>query len=374
MKRSELIVLAKVASSGQDKDENGSYFKDGLVKYEVIVRHNVRSLRGALPLDRHPVILQSDFIRKYHNFRPGMMALLFLTTQGSIGGKKVLMNCANSGSIMPASPDLDVKKLRGLSEKEQILFILKDYVEFKQSELKKLAAELPLPDIGSNKRVKIGKINDEKGGLQKNVNLAEMSEDIDIMSLIIDKTLKEKLKGEYYSSLLFGGRGCHGVYLENYGALFLMNVKFPVAESQPQPPEEANNFGLWERTEQEVRNPSVSNQLRFQYSQNTVMLSDPYDAKLVNELKEKLIRLIADYGANISQLQRQDVITLVVFGATAPVVNPQVELQVIVMNNDVRTKPNSTLIVKISKVDLDAHKAGKIYFKDFLKRAEVVQY
>jgi len=351
-KRSEFIVLAEVASLGQDKDKSGNHFMDGLVKYEVIVLHNIR---GSLPLNRHPVILQSDFIRKYHIFRQRSMALLFLTNQGSIGGKKVLMNTPNSGSIMPASPDLDVKKLKGLSEKEQILFVLNDYIEFKKDELRKLEAELPLPkkDVKSVKK-----------------NYVEMSEDIEIMSRVIDRTLKEKYKEMYYSSMLFGGIGCRGVYLKNHGTLFFMNVKFPVAEGRPQFLGRENNLGLWEQTEQEVRNTPASNQLQLQYSaQNIVNL--PYDAKRVNELKEELTRIIGDYASNISQLRRQDVITLVIFGAALPVIQ---QGDTLVMNNTIRPKPNSTLIIKIKKIDLDAHKAGKMDFKGFLKQAEVVQY
>jgi hypothetical protein len=139
MERSEFIVVARIASLGQEKDENGNYYMDGLVKYEVIVIHNVR---GSLPLDRHPVVLQSSFIRKYHSFRPGGMALLFLTDENSINGKKVLMNWADSGSIMPASPELEVNNLKGLPEKEQVLFILRDYVKFKKKELKELKADI----------------------------------------------------------------------------------------------------------------------------------------------------------------------------------------------------------------------------------------
>ena len=140
MKRSDLIVLAKIASFEQDKDESGVRFWDGLVKYEVIVLHNIK---GSLPLGRHPIILQNSFVRKYHNFRlNGDMAMLFLSTKNTIGGKKILMNWSNNGSIMPASPDLDIKKLKGFSEKEKILFILKDYVKFKKKQLKELKADI----------------------------------------------------------------------------------------------------------------------------------------------------------------------------------------------------------------------------------------
>ena len=140
MERSDLIVLAKIAYPTQDEDNPRLSLWDGLVELEVIVFHNIK---GSLSLDRHQIILQRDFIRKYHNFRPnGDSAILFLTTQNSIGGKKVLMNWSNSGSIMPASPDLDLGKLKGLSEKDKIVFILKDYVKFKEKQLKELQADI----------------------------------------------------------------------------------------------------------------------------------------------------------------------------------------------------------------------------------------
>ncbi len=131
--RSKFIIIARIASPGNDEGE------DGLVKYEIIIVHNIK---GSLPLDKHPVILHSPFIRKYHDFREGGMALLFLTDEYIIGGKKVLTNYANSGSIMPASPDLDGNKLKGLSERQQILFILDDYVKFKERELTELTADI----------------------------------------------------------------------------------------------------------------------------------------------------------------------------------------------------------------------------------------
>jgi hypothetical protein len=137
--RSKYIVVARIADPVADEGENGSVYKDGLASYEIISAHNVK---GSLPLTRHPVILHSPFIRKYHNFRPGGMALLFLTDEYIIAGKKMLTNYANSGSVMPASPDLDVSKLKGLSEKKQVSLILKDYVRFKRRQLKELKADI----------------------------------------------------------------------------------------------------------------------------------------------------------------------------------------------------------------------------------------
>jgi hypothetical protein len=211
------------------------------------------------------------------------------------------------------------------------------------------------------------------------IKSADMSEDIEIMSRIVDKTLREKFKGEYYSSLLLGGKGCRGVYLRNYGVLFIVNVQFPVAEiefNQPQADEEER--GLWKRTELQVRNQAVrdeeayayDNQAQFRARRATV---GHYEPEKVNQLKEELIRLIAGYAVNIAQLKSQDVISFIVFGKGASDIVRQSNL--LLQNQPAVTAvTTTTLIVKVKKSDLDAHKAGKMDFKDFLKRAEVVQY
>lgn len=140
MNKSDLIVLARIAHPIQGEDKPRLHLWDGLVEFEFTIYYNIK---GSLPPGRYHVILQSTFIRKYHNLRlGGDRAMLFLTTGNSVAGEKVLMNWSNSGSIMPASPDLDVDKLKGLSEREKVLFVLKDYVEFKEKELVKIKKDI----------------------------------------------------------------------------------------------------------------------------------------------------------------------------------------------------------------------------------------
>jgi hypothetical protein len=212
----------------------------------------------------------------------------------------------------------------------------------------------------------------------KEIKHAEMSEDIEIMSRIIDRTLKEKLKGEYYSSLLFGGKGCRGVYLKNYGVSFIVNVQFPVAEIQVIQPQTNEEQGLWQRTELQVRNRAVPDQEVYHYDRQAQFEEQRatvahYESEKVNQLKEDLVRLIADYAVNIAQLETQDIISFVVFGKGSSDIVTQSNL---LLQNQLAgtTVTTTTLIVKVKKSDLDAHKAGKIDLKALLKRAEVVQY
>ena len=140
MKRSDLIVLAGIAHPIYGQEQPRVLMRDGLFESDVNVFY---SIKGSLSQDRHCIILQRSFIRKYHNFRlNGDHAMLFLTNQNSVDGEKVLMNWSNSGSIMPASPDLDIEKLKGLSKKAQVLFVLKDYMEYKKKELKAIKVDI----------------------------------------------------------------------------------------------------------------------------------------------------------------------------------------------------------------------------------------
>ena len=52
------------------------------------------------------------------------------------------MTSANTGSIIPASPELDIANLKGLPEKQQILRILKDYVKLRKRQPREPKADI----------------------------------------------------------------------------------------------------------------------------------------------------------------------------------------------------------------------------------------
>lgn len=144
--------------------------------------------------------------------------------------------------------------------------------------------------------------------------LAETVEDMKIMSHIFAKELAE-------ADMLPGGRSWvffwrrnnaepRGIYLEGYGALFLMDVDFPLL---PVPEPDS-------RKAEEGTDP-VWDQARRQLTDSEGDIFDPdsdeeveYDADKVTELKSKLIRILK-HASNIRNLPDDEWIVIAVTGS-----------------------------------------------------------
>lgn len=148
----------------------------------------------------------------------------------------------------------------------------------------------------------------------REIDYAQIMEDTDIMAKIIDKTLDKRWPKKYEPSTLFRqSLGCQGIYLKGYGAVFVTNINFPVAERAVQEETEPPPDDLWQQTKSELRKgPSGIN-----VTYGPVFGDN--DARLVGTLKEILLRLIAEYGHNVRQLGPQENVVIVVRG-TSPVI------------------------------------------------------
>lgn len=147
---------------------------------------------------------------------------------------------------------------------------------------------------------------------------AQVAEDVDVMARIIDKTLEEEFPNEYKAlrtGIFFGGDrdGCQGIYLEGYGAVFMIRVDFPVAE-QKAPQEETTPDDLWQRTRYELRGMQGGVYGDVFASRGT---GGSYDSEKVKRLKEELLKLIGTYAPNIRQLDPQENVVVAVRGVPA---------------------------------------------------------
>lgn len=220
---------------------------------------------------------------------------------------------------------------------------------------------------------------------EQGIDYAEISEDIQIMSRIIDLTFQREFPSLYRSHDFFFDGGCQGIYLPSYGVLFITNIQFPVAtkEKEPAPKEPVD---LWKRIESEVRGERGL----------AVSSTSGYDEAKVKQLKEEIIRAIGTYAPNIGQLKPEDSITVAVFGkGSIPMggggkgafsfstsKNQQKEVTVIESPGDAfggftifgATPESTTLIIQVKKKLLTSYETGEIDFDTFLKQAEIVQY
>ncbi|MCZ6677314.1 MAG: hypothetical protein O7E52_08695 [Candidatus Poribacteria bacterium] len=147
---------------------------------------------------------------------------------------------------------------------------------------------------------------------QQEINYAEMAEDIQVMCRIVDKTMQEAFEKDYIRSGFFSRRGCQGFYLKNYGVVFLLDLQFPVAEKEMKVVKKKKEADLWERYQREVRRQPRPEELKWVVDKN-----EAYDSDRVDRLKARLAYLVGEYGARISQLGSDDMISIVVSGRTA---------------------------------------------------------
>ena len=144
---------------------------------------------------------------------------------------------------------------------------------------------------------------------QDEINYTEMVEDLKVMCRIIDETMDETFENDYVKGGFFRRGGCQHLYLEGYGAMFLLDVRFPVAEKEMKIVKTEKKTNLWEKHEREVRHQSHPEEAAWVVDKN-----ESYSKEKVDELKEQLAYLVGEYGSRIGQLTFDDTISFVVFG------------------------------------------------------------
>jgi hypothetical protein len=247
------------------------------------------------------------------------------------------------------------------------------------------------------------------------------------MARIIDKTLETEFPDEYKAASLFiGFRGCQGIYLKDYGAVFMTSVGFPVAYQTDAPQEEATPDDLWQQTKYELKGvPSRMTGI----SVANLHSGENYDSQKSEQLKEVLVRLIGTYAPNIRQLGSQENVVVAVRGTGNPkqlqvkankittytnfskgtgsyhiethvdkpkplpkaVKAPKVpavkvpkvptvakvktpEAVVIATTSDKAARGDTTLIIKVNKENIMAYKDGKLDFSGLMNQTEITQY
>ena len=144
---------------------------------------------------------------------------------------------------------------------------------------------------------------------QDQIAYTEMVEDLKVMCRIIDETMDEAFEEDYFKGGFFRRGGCQHLYLKGYGAVFLLDVQFPVAEKEIRAVKTKKKTNMWEKYEREVRHQNQP--------EETVWMAgkiESYSKEKVDKLKEKLAYLVGEYGSRIGQLGFDDTISFVVFG------------------------------------------------------------
>jgi len=152
----------------------------------------------------------------------------------------------------------------------------------------------------------------------------DMSEDLDVMTHIIDRTLSEDASEDtrpekmgiplYFTG---SGRSVRALYVEGFGALFMVKVNFPLqgAPAAKEEEPEKSRDSEWERARREVLGISDPYTGGYGVASATV----EFDQKRVDELKTLLVRALKN-ASNIRHLKVDEAVSISVFGSPSTTV------------------------------------------------------
>jgi hypothetical protein len=217
---------------------------------------------------------------------------------------------------------------------------------------------------------------------------SSLEEDLTVMSHILDKALEEKVSGQPRARKAMGidvvfsssSTPVRSLYLEGYGAVFFLNVGFPLlappkAEPKKEPVETSST---WEEARQELY--GQPGQPKMPAPQG-----EEYDQDKVDKLKDSVLDALKN-GSNIRDLKADDSITVCVFGGAGRSVRPQsavrrtpaptaVENYVYVFGDSKTGRTRGTILtIRVRKADADAFAKGKLDLDGLRKKAKVSAY
>jgi hypothetical protein len=225
----------------------------------------------------------------------------------------------------------------------------------------------------------------------------QLEEDLAVMAHILEKAVSERAGGhggQPYGAMAMGidvfytpaASPLRSLYLDGYGALFMLNVGFPLLPPPHteglQEKQEANSD--WEDAKQEIYGQPRG-------GRGLVASGEPYDEERVNRLREGLLESLKN-ATNIRGLKPDDSITVCVFGGpsfgqfkamtyvkrgtgTGEARSArEARTAVAVSGRDGSPMLQTIMTIRVKKSDADALAKGAMTLEAFRKRAHVVSY
>jgi hypothetical protein len=243
-------------------------------------------------------------------------------------------------------------------------------------------------------------------------DLITINEDMNVMSRIFEKNLEQERvttvgssifipgRRERYGALLGSNRGqIQSMYLQGFGALFLLKVDFPLSpppdekKEQPETQKAEQGDPVWRQIRQEMYEPEKISRDRRKDRQES-----KYDAEKVENLKTTLIQTLK-HAANIRCLEPDESVILTVVGSgestgvsivTASGAPGQVvvvqkgpdgaKTQKLIQGNsldvleDIGFSSPVILVIRTKKSDIDEFSKGDLDFDKFRQRVKLLTY
>jgi hypothetical protein len=217
---------------------------------------------------------------------------------------------------------------------------------------------------------------------------AALEEDLTVMMRILEKAAggKDESKPTAAGVELFSfGKSSSPrmFYIDGYGAMFLLNVKYPLLappkkDESAQTNEQANSE--WERAREEIYGTRRSDRVKFSPAP-----AEEFDPQRVENLKQQLIGDLAN-ARNIRHLKPDDYVTVVVLGGgtrggvmrwenrTPAGARAGSHASMEVRSTNGEPAPQTTMTLRVKKSDIDALAKGKLNEEEFRKKVLVQVY
>jgi hypothetical protein len=211
---------------------------------------------------------------------------------------------------------------------------------------------------------------------------ANLAEDLAVMEHILDKALDDLPGGQPHARTAMGidvfvapnSSAMRSMYLEGYGALFLLNVGFPVlATTSAAHEEKPSGDSAWEEARQELYGEAIE-------PQTSGVPGEEFSEEKVNRLKATLLRALKN-ATNIRGLEGT-LMVCVLGGANAIPSSTRIwkldgannGTAAEVLTAEAAPVHGTVLTIKVTKADVDAFAKGELKFAEFQQRAQIAAY
>jgi len=202
-----------------------------------------------------------------------------------------------------------------------------------------------------------------------------------VMSHLLNKALEELPGGPGNGKKVMGidvffspyGSPLRTLYLDNYGAVFFLNVNFPlIAPAEKHPEEKPTGDTAWEEARQEVYGKRFPNE----------ELAEQYSQEKVDRLKDTLYEALKN-ATNIRGLKPEEFVTLWVCGGNSNgpryhvVKNGQPGnggMNVIGADQLISGGRRTILTIRARKSEIDDYAKGKVSPEEFQKHSRLTAY
>ncbi len=229
-------------------------------------------------------------------------------------------------------------------------------------------------------------------------DIIAVTEDMNVMARIFEKNLQQAhiatargglfLSGDYlFGTLLGRGRDAiQSMYLQGYGALFLMKVDFPLSpppqvQQEKETKQEEDTDPVWTEMKQEMFEPEESRRRRTERSEQK-----KYDAEKVENLKTTLVKALK-HAANIRSLKPDESVVLTITGSGQSAGDAMIVTTKAIVLNGENTRivkesvpggagftSRTVLVIRAKKSDIDSFAKGGLDLDQFRERVQLLTY